>query len=115
MCLLEDHIGLSFGYDVSHGTVHFDVCHALNAIDCSTDPFFDSIKSPVHVTAEELQKLEDGFAAMSNCKPCGTITAGDGIILGWPCLKMRKLIVLLCSERVLCIWFAGKVPYYLSL
>jgi hypothetical protein len=50
------------------------------AIDHSTDPFIDNIKSPIHATSEELEEMEQGFAKLSQYNLSGTITAGDGIV-----------------------------------
>ena len=74
------YLDLSFGYDVPHGTVHHYAWQALHAIDRSTDPFLDNIKSPIYATPEQLEALEEGFAKMSNFKLRGTIAAGDGIV-----------------------------------
>ena len=74
------YLDLSFGYDIPHGTVHFYAWQALNAIDRSTDPFLDNIKSPIHATAQQLESLEHGFAKLSHFKLRGTIAAGDGIV-----------------------------------
>jgi hypothetical protein len=61
-------------------TVHHYGWQALTAIDQSTNPFLDNIKSPIHATAEELAALEHGFAALSDFQLRGTIAAGDGIV-----------------------------------
>ena len=74
------YLDLSFGYDVPHSTVHFYAWQALHAIDQSTDPFLDNIKSPTRATEEEREKLEHGFAELSNFKLRGTVAAGDGVV-----------------------------------
>jgi hypothetical protein len=60
--------------------VHHYGWPALTAIDQSTNPFLDNIKSPIHATAKELAELEHGFAALSDFQLRGTIAAGDGIV-----------------------------------
>jgi hypothetical protein len=74
------YLDLSFAYDVPPNTVHKYAWQSLNAIDRSTDPFLDNIKSPTHCTAKELDRLENGFAALSQFKLHGTVAAGDGIV-----------------------------------
>jgi hypothetical protein len=74
------YLDLSFGYDVPHSTVHFYAWQALHAIDQSTDPFLDNIKSPTMQTAEVLEKLERGFAELCNFQLRGTVAAGDGVV-----------------------------------
>jgi hypothetical protein len=74
------YLDLSFADDVPPNTVHKYAWQALNAIDCSADPFLDNIKSPIHCTAEELVTLENGFASLSQFKLRGTVAAGDGIV-----------------------------------
>ena len=60
--------------------MHFYAWQALHAIDNCTDPYIDNIKSPVFQTAEELEKLEHGFAELSDFKLHGTVAAGDGVV-----------------------------------
>ncbi len=60
--------------------VHHYGWAALTAIDQSTDPFLDNIKSTIHATAKELAALEHGFVALSDFQLRGTIAAGDGIV-----------------------------------
>ncbi len=60
--------------------MHYYAWQALNAIDRSTDPFLDNIKSPIHATMQQLESLEHGFATLSDFKLHGTIAAGDGIV-----------------------------------
>jgi hypothetical protein len=50
------------------------------AIDHSTDPFIDNIKSPIHATSEELEEMEQGFAKLSQYNLSGTFAAGNGIV-----------------------------------
>lgn len=74
------YLDLSVGYDVPHNCVHFYAWQALHAIDRSTDLFIDNIESPIFRTAEELEKLERGFAELSDFKLRGTVAAGDGVV-----------------------------------
>jgi hypothetical protein len=74
------YLDISFGYVVPHGAVRHYAWQALHTIDHSTNPFLDNIVSPIYAIKEKLQELEDGFGAMSNCKLCGTIAAGDGVV-----------------------------------
>ena len=52
----------------------------LVAITTLKNAYLNNIKSPIHVTAEELNRLELGFAEMTDFKHDGTIAAGDGIV-----------------------------------
>ena len=74
------YLDLSFAYDVPHNTVHKYAWQSIHAIDRSTDPFLDNIKSPIHCTAEELSGLENGFASLSQFKLHDTVAAGDGVV-----------------------------------
>jgi hypothetical protein len=74
------YLDLSFGYNVPHNCVHFYAWQALLAIDSSTHPFIDNIKSPIYATSEELEEMEEGFAKLSQYNLSGTIAAGDGIV-----------------------------------
>lgn len=74
------YLDLSFAYDVPHNTVHKYAWQSIHAMDRSTDPFLDNIKSPIHCTAEELSRLESGFASLSQFKLHGTVAAGDGAV-----------------------------------
>ena len=74
------YLDLSFGYDVPHSTVHFYAWQAIHAIDRSTDPFLDNIKSPTMRTEEELEKLEYDFAELCSFNLRGTVAAGDGVV-----------------------------------
>jgi hypothetical protein len=58
--------------------VHKYCWQALNAIDHSTNPFLDNIKSPIHATPEELSAMENDIASLSKYQLHGTIAAGDG-------------------------------------
>jgi hypothetical protein len=79
-CLLAggSYLDLLFAYDVPHNTVHKYCWQALNAIDHSTNPFLDNIKSPIHATPEELSAMENDIASLSKYQLHGTIAAGDG-------------------------------------
>jgi hypothetical protein len=80
LCLLAggSYLDLSFAYDVPHNTVHKYAWKSIHAINHSADPFLDNIKSPTHCTAEELSRLENGFAQF---KLHGTtVAAGDGVV-----------------------------------
>jgi hypothetical protein len=57
------YLDLSFGYDTPQNTVIKYSWQALNAINCSTDPFLDTINSPIHVNSDDLSALKNGFAA----------------------------------------------------
>jgi hypothetical protein len=74
------YLDLSFSYNVPHNCVHFYAWQALLAIDYSTDPFIDNIKSPIHASSEALEEMEQGFAKLSQYNLSGTIAAGDGIV-----------------------------------
>jgi hypothetical protein len=74
------YLDLSFGYEVPANVVHHYAWQALHAIDNSTNPFLDNIKSPIHASDDELTELEEGFASLSEFKLRGTIAAGDGIV-----------------------------------
>jgi len=74
------YLDLSFGYNVPPNVVHPYAWQALDAIDTCNNAYLDNIKSPIHVTAEELNRLEFGFAEMTDFKLRGTIAAGDGIV-----------------------------------
>jgi hypothetical protein len=74
------YLDLSFGYEVPPSVVHYYAWQALHAIDNSTDPFLDNIKSPVHASDDKLMELEEGFASLSKFKLRGTVAAGDGLV-----------------------------------
>jgi hypothetical protein len=74
------YLDLSFGYNVPPSVVHTYAWQALDAIDSSKHKYLDNIKSPIHITAEELSRLELGFAELTDFKLRGTIAAGDGIV-----------------------------------
>jgi hypothetical protein len=82
LCLLagRSYLDLSFAYDVPHNTVHKYAWQSTHAINCSTDLFLDNIKSPIHCTAEEMSRMESGFASPSQFKLHGTVAAGDGVV-----------------------------------
>jgi hypothetical protein len=74
------YLDLSFGYNVPPSVVHTYAWQALDAIDTCNNAYLDNIKSPIHVTAEELSRFELGFAELNDFKLRGTIAAGDGIV-----------------------------------
>jgi len=74
------YLDLSSSYDVPHSTVHFYAWQALHAIDQSTDPFLDNVKSPTMQTVEALEKLEHGLVELCNFQLCDTVAAGDGVM-----------------------------------
>jgi hypothetical protein len=59
-------LDLSFGYNVPPTVVHTYAWQALDAIDTCNNAYLDNIKSPIHVTAEELSRLELGFAELND-------------------------------------------------
>jgi len=82
LCVLAggSYLDLSFGYDVPHSTVHFYAWQALHAIDRSTDPFLDNIKSPTMQTEFELEELEHGFTELCKFQLHGTVAAVEGVV-----------------------------------
>jgi hypothetical protein len=74
------YLDLSFGYEVPPSVVHYYAWQALHAIDNSTDPFLDNIKSPIHASDDKLMELEEGFVSLSDYKLCGMVAVGDGIV-----------------------------------
>jgi hypothetical protein len=87
----------------------------LNAIDHSTNPFLDNIKSPIHGTPEELSAMENGFAKHSKYQVHGTIAAGDGIVFRIIMPANEKVegdvtaYFILYSQGILCIWLKCRV------
>ncbi len=69
--------------------MHTYAWQSIHVINHSADPFLDNIESSLHCTAEELSRLEKGFASLSLLKLHGTVAAGDRTVL-WMMMPTNK-------------------------